>query len=174
MRFSPKTVRTKLLVAFGLLAVAPLVTLAVIETREGSAEIEARAASGLDMQSTALSQAISSYMSERWADAQVFGQNAAARGPAHELGPAIDKKMSSYAGVYDLIVVADAADGTVVGVSTVDEHNRPLDTAAMLGTSVKGQDWFEAVAGGKYGPGQSFVGPVHADPAVRQATHTDA
>jgi methyl-accepting chemotaxis protein len=173
MRFSPKTVRTKLLVAFGLLAVAPLVTLAVIETREGSAEIEARAASGLDMQSTALSLAISSYMSERWADAQVFGQNAAARGPAHELGPAIDKKMSSYAGVYDLIVVADAADGTVVGVSTIDDSGRPLDTAAMMGTSVKGQGWFEAIAGGKVGPGQSFISSVHADPVVRQATRSD-
>jgi methyl-accepting chemotaxis protein len=179
MSFSPKSVRTKLLVAFGLLSLAPIAVLSVLQTRESTKAIEERSASGLQMQSAAIAQAVSMYMGERYDDARAFANspaavNALTGGGTELLSRAIANFIQTSDGTYDLMVVADVTEGKVVDVSRVDEQGRPLDSAQLVGQSVRGEPWFEAVASGKVPRGSAYVGPVGVDPAVQRVTHGDA
>jgi methyl-accepting chemotaxis protein len=167
-----RSLRSKLLLAFACLSLVPLVVLAVLEMRVGKREIVKQNNQALLEQSDAIGRLVRAYMWERDSDIVSFSRNKAAQGETAPLQVVLDKYMKSYRGVYRLMLLAEVAGGTVYTVASADEAGKALDTAALPGTSVKGEDWYEAVVTGKVGKGQTYVGPVKIDPTVSRATGT--
>ena len=69
------------------------------------------------------------------------------------------------------MIVADI-DGRIVAANTVTFEGKPLDTRALIGRSVRGEDWFESCIGGKIGKGDSFVSDVKEDAMVGEVYRT--
>jgi len=98
---------------------------------------------------------------ERSGDVQAFAFNPQARGTAAEMANACDFYCRAY-GCYDLLLIADK-DGKIVAVNSVDYLGQPLDTKKLIGRSVKGEPWFEDIASGKIGRGETFCGDLGED-----------
>src|SRR5579883_1531352 len=103
---------------------------------------------------------------ERYGDVQAFAFNPMARGTSEEATAAANYYMKTY-GLYDLIVIADA-DGKVIAVNTTDAQKKPLDTSALIGRSVKNEQWFQACIGGQVSDGTSFAQDLHEDKWVAE------
>ena len=169
-RLALRSIRTKLLLAFGVLALGPLIVLGLLATSEGTRELEAAAASKLQRLSTATAATISAYLDERTGDAAVFATNPiAAKGTPDEVTTLADRLVGIY-DQYDVIVVTDA-DGAVIASNTVSGDHKPVDRASLLGKSMKGQPWFDAIAGTQIPHGGVYQGDVQIDPLIAQVSH---
>ena len=103
---------------------------------------------------------------ERYGDVQAFVYHPGAAATAATVAKTADTFTKMY-GFYDLMLIADA-DGKIVAANTVDAEGKPIDTAALIGRSVKGEPWFEDCMNGKIKEGESWTGDLAADPFVAQ------
>jgi hypothetical protein len=107
---------------------------------------------------------------ERYGDVQAFAANPKIQGSPEEAQEIIDFLTATY-GIYDLMVVADL-DGRIVAVNSIDGAGEPLDTAALAGTDVSDQAWFQTIAGGDTPDGGTLYTDAERDPLV-QAVYGD-
>lgn len=109
---------------------------------------------------------------ERYGDAQAFALSEAARsGNPSRITEFINDMMTTYAPVYDLMMVVDHS-GKVVAVSTKSKGDKPLDSRILLGTDVSKTAWFKAAVSGKIKPGTTFVENLYIDESVAEIAGT--
>jgi methyl-accepting chemotaxis protein len=107
---------------------------------------------------------------ERYGDVQAFALNphltsgvgwgvASANTP---LSQTLNKYLSTYTPIYDLLMVVDA-QGRVAGVSTLDHKGSPTRTLSLVGRSYADADWFTSVKSGSFTSSDSLTGTVVRD-----------
>jgi methyl-accepting chemotaxis protein len=166
MSWEFKSLRHKLIVSFGITAALGLSAVALLSYRQSRATLWRNAEASLGQQAFALADKIDRNLFERYGDVQAFAFHPGARGSQSQVSDAANFFMQAY-GLYDLAIVADR-DGRIVSANTVTFEGKPLDTKALIGRSVRGEDWFEACLAGKVRKGESFVSDVKEDAMVAE------
>lgn len=159
-----KSIRSKLAVCFGVTVAIGLTSVAALSYRQSRAMLWHNAELGLGQQASALADKIDRNLFERYGDVQAFAFHPGASGGAAQAASTANFYMQAY-GLYDLAVVADR-DGRIVAANTVTFEGKPIDTRALVGRSVKGEEWFEACISGRVRKGESYVGDVREDAMV--------
>ncbi len=162
--FSTTSIRGRLSAAFLALGLLPVMAVGVIAYVRSSDSLERGAGEKLRAEAEAAIQKIDRNLFERYGDVQAFAFNPMAKGSPEQVEAAANFYTQAY-GIYDLMVVADA-DGKVVAVNSVKPDGSQLDTKALVGTSVRGQEWFERCVSGSVQAGQAYYSDLEADKAV--------
>ena len=100
-------------------------------------------------------------MLAQYREVQALAFNPRARGNPRQVTEAANFAMQALQSC-DQMVVADA-EGRIIAANTVDHEGKPMDTADLLGRSVKGEPWFEACISGKIRLGQAFIEDVQEE-----------
>ena len=109
--------------------------------------------------------------SERENDLQMFANKpVAAEGTPQELDALIGGLMN-VSNYYDLMIVADAS-GKIIAVNTEQHDGTPMETSALIGRSVKGEEWFEKCMSGDIEKGENYTGDLSADKMLAEVTKT--
>ena len=103
---------------------------------------------------------------ERYGDVQAFCFHPGAADKPEVVTQTADTFTKMY-GFYDLMMIADA-EGKIIAVNSVDADGKPIDSAALIGKSVKGEPWFEDCISGKLKEAESYTADLSADPFVAQ------
>ena len=169
-RFVPSSIRTKLLLAFTVLSLGPLIVFGLLATREGTENFERRAGEDLAQLAEGAASDVGAYVHERLGDVAVFTSDSmTASGTAEQLGVLADRYATIFT-EYDLIVVTDA-DGSVLATNSLTGDRKPVDRAGMLGRSMRGQPWFDQIASGQVSRGATYLGSAELDPLLAPITH---
>ena len=107
-------------------------------------------------------------LADRSKEVQMFAYHPGVLGGADEITKVLNR-FTTNSGLYDLMVVADA-EGTVLAANTVDYSGQALDSEALIGRSVKGEEWFERCIRGELDKSGSFNGDLSEDAFVAQTT----
>ena len=161
-----KSIKTKLITCFLLVALIPLVT--ICWWAYSSTRTELLASKGNLLQTTAnqLLDKIYRNLFERFGDVQAFAYNPKATAEADALTEALNFYTKTY-GCYDLMVVADI-DGKIVAANTIDFEGKPLGTTKIIGRSVRGEEWFEKCLAGKDLAGGTYYSDACSDKLVAE------
>ena len=165
-RIQFRSLRSKLVVCFGVTVALGLTAVAALSYRQSRATLWKNAEASLGQQAFALADKIDRNLFERYGDVQAFAFHPGARGGQGQATAAANFFMQAY-GLYDLAVVADR-DGRIVAANTVNFEGKPVDTRALIGRSVKGEEWFEACMGGRIRKGESYVSDLREDAMVAE------
>src|SRR3978361_799330 len=112
-----RSLRSQLLVAFGLFAGVPLAALGYLSTREGTRELTQQVSERLMSHAGSVTNPIATYLDERSGDVATFTKNPlASAGTPDQLTALVTDYIASYP-TYDLIVIADK-DGKVIATNT--------------------------------------------------------
>jgi methyl-accepting chemotaxis protein len=171
-RFHFKSVKTKLLFWFLLIGIVPLAIVGYLAYDHAHDEMVAESGEELQLLAQETTDKVDRNLFERYGDVQAFAENPLAKGTTAEATQAINFYTQCY-GIYDLMIVADA-DGKVVATNTVDADGKPINSAPLIGQSVRGQPWFEEIISGRIAKGKTYFCEPDFDPAVAQATGSKA
>ena len=161
----PTTLRAKFLACLVALGVVPLLALSWLVDRRIDASLVESTGQRLQAEAVQALDGVLADLARLESDVQVLAANPAARGPREQLTAALNAYVPLY-GVYDLIVVADT-EGGVVATNTVTFDQKPLDTFALTGRSVKGEPWFDQAQ--RLRAGEAYFGDASRDPWVADA-----
>jgi methyl-accepting chemotaxis protein len=145
--------KTKLIASFLLISIIPFAVIGYLSYVRCSDALITGTSQQLTNHAASVLDKVDRNLFERYGDVQAFAFNPLARGSAAEMTSAANFYTDAY-DCYDLMVIADVK-GNVVAANTVNWENKPLDTARLIGRSVKGEAWFEDCVSGKIGPGQT-------------------
>lgn len=67
------------------------------------------------------------------------------------------------------MLIADL-DGTIVAANTIDYKGKPVNTSALVGRSVNGEEWFEQSSSGRIGPGETYFSDLEIDALSAEVT----
>ena len=163
-----RSLRSQLLVAFGLFAGVPLAALGFFATHEGTRELTQQVNARLMNHASSVATTIATYLDERGGDVTTFTRNPlAATGTPEQLTALAADYVASYPS-YDLIVVADK-DGKVIATNGQSGDHKPI--ANLVGMSVRGQPWFDSVVSAPAGTVYTSR-TVETDPLATQALRT--
>ncbi len=160
--FRFKSLKTKLVLAFQLFGMIPLLVSGLLTDARSRPELLKKSGENLQEKAAATADKIDRNLFERYGDVQAFAFNPMARGTPEQVTEAANYYTQAY-GCYDLMVIADAA-GKVVAVNTVGHDGKPLNTKPLLGRDVRAEDWFRACAAGTWKKDESFTRDLHEDP----------
>ncbi len=100
---------------------------------------------------------------ERYGDVQAFALSESARsGDATRIREFMNDMMTTYAPIYDLMIMTDAT-GKVVAVSTKDKNGKNILSQSLIGTDYSKKIWFKQAINDKIPSGSSFVEDLHID-----------
>lgn len=161
-KFQFKSLKSKLVVYFLVVALIPLVS--ICWWAYASIGNQLTSSSGALLQANAQQTLDKIYRNlfERYGDVQAFAFNPKALGEPNEVTEALDFYTVTY-GCYDLMLLADA-DGKIIAVNSKDYSGRPLNTASLIGKSVKGEEWFEQCMNGQIQSGKTYYSDAIKDP----------
>ncbi|MDZ4781611.1 MAG: methyl-accepting chemotaxis protein [Planctomycetia bacterium] len=165
-----KSVRTKLMFLFVAIGVIPAAIVATVSYNRSRDALRVEAGGRVQSVAEETIDKLDRLFFERYGDVQAFAANPDAKGDAELLKRAANFYTRTY-GIYDLMVIADA-NGQIIAANTVNSQGAPFLTDALIGTSVKGEAWFESVTSGTVPLGQSYFGDVTADKRLADATKT--
>lgn len=163
----------KLVGAFLAVGLLPILLVGVFATSRASSALETQAASRVETAAIEAGDVVDRNLFERYGDVQAFAANPLAQGSFEEATDIIDFLTATY-GIYDLMIVADL-NGRVVAVNTIDGFGEPIDSAGLVGRSVRGEDWFQVVSAGATPPGGTYytdaeqnalVGEIYGDARI--------
>ncbi len=137
-----KSLRTKLVVSFLILTIVPLVALTLIAGGRSRDALTNMSGEFLQTSAQETVDKIDRNLFERYGDVQAFAFNPMAEGTSAEITEAANTYANLY-DLYDLLIVADANTGEILGVNTADKDGEPIESASLVGTNVAGEDWFE-------------------------------
>ena len=169
-RFQFKSLKVKLLVCFLTLALVPLFGIGYVAYFRDCGQLTSKTGQFLESQARGALDKIDRNLFERYGDVQAFAFNPQARGSAADVTKALDFYTKTY-GCYDLMLVADA-NGTVIAANTVTFDGKPSNSSALIGRSVKGEDWFESCVNGKIKAGETYYSDVQEDKATAEVLKT--
>ncbi|HTN76015.1 MAG TPA: methyl-accepting chemotaxis protein [Pirellulaceae bacterium] len=169
--FKFKSIKVKLLMWFLILGVTPAAIAAYSGYARSRGTLEELTKRRAELISQELMDKVDATMSERYGDVRLF----ASLKIGHAETPELIKYMNNFAklyGVYDLMIVADT-EGKIIAVNSADPDGKPINTQALIGTSVKGEPWFEPVAQGKVAVGEALCLDVARLDRVKNHTSAD-
>jgi hypothetical protein len=67
------------------------------------------------------------------------------------------------------MIIADA-EGKIIATNTMSWDGKPLDTSALIGKSVSGEEWFEKCISGGIKPGETYRKDLEEDKMVHNVT----
>ncbi|MEM8745127.1 MAG: methyl-accepting chemotaxis protein [Actinomycetota bacterium] len=144
----------RLVLAFLAVALVPLVVASYVAVDRAGVLLEKNAAGTIEEAALAGGDTVDRNLFERYGDVQAFAANPLALGSIEQRTEIVDFLTVTY-GIYDLMVIADL-QGIVTTVNTVGGDGQPIDTAGLLGADVSDSTWFQAIANGEVGPGESY------------------
>lgn len=162
--YGTKGIGFKIVISGLLIALIPLLICSAIAIKKSYKQRELSEGADLVGSVEQVADKIDRLLFERYGDVQAFVFHPGAAGAPEAATRAADFFTKSY-GYYDLMLLADAS-GKVLAANSVDPEGKPFDTSALIGTSVRGQQWFEDAIGGKVKEAESFAGDISADPAL--------
>ena len=156
----------KIVISGLLIALAPLLITSYIAV--GKAYKDREHSQGVNCQSAVeqVADKVDRLLFERYGDVQAFVFHPGAADKPEVVTQTADTFTKMY-GFYDLMMIADA-EGKIIAVNSVDADGKPIDSASLVGTSVKGEPWFEECISGKIKDAESYTGDLAADPLVAQ------
>lgn len=169
-----RSLRTRLILSFIPLALVGLGVQGYLAFRDASALMLGAQGQAMKTQAANLVDKLDRTMFERYGDVQAFAFNPLANGSADDVRQAANTYTKAY-GLYDLMIIVDI-DGTVVATNDIAYDGRSIDTSHLIGTSVKGERWFDDIVSGRTPKGATWIGDVEVDPIVTnlngKPTHT--
>jgi methyl-accepting chemotaxis protein len=161
-----KSIKTKLITCFMLVAMIPLVI--ICYTAYATTRGQLIEAKGNLLQSTSaqLLDKIYRNLFERYGDVQAFAFNPKAMADQATLTEALNFYTKCY-GCYDLMIVADAS-GTILAANTIDFEGKALASEGLIGRSVRGEEWFEKCLAGKELAGGTYFSDAAPDALVSE------
>ncbi|MFN8545459.1 MAG: methyl-accepting chemotaxis protein [Candidatus Binatia bacterium] len=166
-RFRFKTIKGKLTVAFLALSLVPAILIATLAYQRSRDALLAKTGEFLTTEARELADKLDRNLFERYGDVQALAFNPLARGSREEVTQAANFYTRAY-GIYDLMLVVDM-DGTVVAANTETFEGKPLDTAGLVGRSVRGEEWFEKIRTGQVKAGETYYADLAEDRWVGEA-----
>ena len=166
-----KSLRTKLVVSFLLLTLVPLATLTYLAGSKSRSALTEKSGDFLQTEAQETIDKIDRNWFERYGDVQAFAFNPMALGTTEEVTTAANTYADLY-DLYDLLIVADATTGEIIGVNTADLNGDPIESASLVGTSVSGEAWFEDARVAE--AGTTIVGTPVNDAQVQEVYGADA
>jgi methyl-accepting chemotaxis protein len=161
-----RSVKTKLTLAFMLLAALVVVSIGYLSYVRSHASLLRGTGEAMRTQAVDVADKIDRNLFERYGDVQAFAANPHALGTPEQVTAVANTATKLY-GLYDLMIVADA-EGKIIAANTVTGEGKPLDTAALLGRSVRGEPWFEKIVSGEVKSGETFYEDMQADKTVAE------
>jgi len=170
MRFSLRrlTLKKKLLSAMAFLAFAPTIILGLYAHRSWQRDAVQETGRHLQMLAEETLDKLDRSLRERSRDVQIFAASPQAQATPAELTAAANR-YTTLCGVYDLMLICDL-DGKIIAANTTTYEGKPLATGALLGESVKGEPWFEAIIAGQIPPGRAFHSEVQENKQLATVT----
>ncbi|MDZ4780556.1 MAG: methyl-accepting chemotaxis protein [Planctomycetia bacterium] len=170
-RLRRMSIQSKMLVSLFLIGLAPAVIvggLAYRSCRDGQI-----AESGLRLQTLAEEtiDKVDRNLFERYGDVQAFAANPKALGDVEALRGAANHYTRLY-GIYDLMLIVDR-DGKIIVANTEAYNGDAVDSAALIGQSVRGEPWFEEIAAGRVKFGATFFSDMERNPRVAEVAKTN-
>jgi methyl-accepting chemotaxis protein len=161
----------KLIAAFLILGLAPLLTVGVLATRSARSSLSDGAGHSLEEIAFNASDKLDRNLFERYGDVQAFAVSDAARSmDPNRITEWMNTMMRAYTPIYKLMVVADAK-GQIVAVNTVNHNNAQIAaySRGLVGRDVSNQKWFIEASSGRINDGSSLVEDLHHDELVATA-----
>ena len=159
-----KSIKTKLLLAVLTTGLVPIVVLGVLAYEKSHTALQEDTGRFLQSQAIETIDKIDRNLFERYGDVQAFAANPRTRGTVAEVTETANLYARLY-GIYDLLLVAEA-DGTIVAVNTKDWEGKPIESSWLVGTSVKGEEWFEKCISGAVKTAETYFSEMAEDKAV--------
>lgn len=156
----------KIVISGLLIALTPLIITSYIAV--GKAYKDREHSQGINCQAAVeqVADKVDRLLFERYGDVQAFVFHPGAADKPEIVTQTADTFTKMY-GFYDLMMIADA-DGKIIAVNSVDADGKPIDSASLVGKSVKGEPWFEECISGKIKDAESYTADLAADPFVAQ------
>ena len=158
---------TKLVVAFLLMGLMPAAIIGIYANQKSMGDLKDAAGERMADAAVSNGRMIDRNLFERYGDVQAFAANPKAVGSPAEQQDLVDFLTRAY-GVYDLVMIVDAT-GTVTAVNNVDNEGSTVDSGALIGTDVSGEDWFTTVISGDTPEGGTFYSDAHQSDLVAEA-----
>ncbi|MBK6308664.1 MAG: HAMP domain-containing protein [Gemmatimonadetes bacterium] len=165
-RFAFRSLRSKMLAAFLVMGLVPMTVVGWMEYARSRDMLIHDAKERLTSSAGSVIDKIDRNLFERYGDVQAFAGNPLARGTQGQRIEAANFYTRTY-GIYDLMVIADV-NGRVVAVNNVDKDGKPINSAALLGRTVKGESWFEEAISGRLAQGTTHIVDASSDPMVKE------
>jgi methyl-accepting chemotaxis protein len=165
--FRWNSLRKKLLVTFLCLGLIPIVVIGMLAYARSRDSLIAAAGQAMQVHARNAADTIDRCLSERAREVSAFTHNPLLQGSPEEATAAANLFVRT-CGSYDLVVVADS-DGRVIAANTSGAGGRSVDSAPLIGRSVRGEDWFEKVTGGATGSGGVHCADLAVDQWVAEA-----
>ena len=165
-----KSISTKLIVACLLMGLLPLCIVGYLSFQRSRSALHQNTAMALAQMAQNNMDKVDRLFFEREGDAGVFALHPSAQGTPQEVTEAANADMKAY-NFYDLMIIADAS-GKIIAANTVTYNGKPLDTSALIGRSVKGEEWFEKSISGEIKQGSAYDGDLSEDKMVAEVTHS--
>ncbi len=163
---STKTIKTKLLTAFVAFSVFSLGAVGWFNYQHARTALLQSQGHTLTSRAQETIDKIDRCLFERYGDVQAFAFHPGARGAGTDVTKAANFFAQAY-GIYDLLLVADA-EGKIIACNTVTGDGKTLDTSALIGRSVRGEEWFEKCSGGSVKAGESYYSDPTEDKLVAE------
>lgn len=160
------SLRTKLIACFLVFGLTPLTVAATLAYTTSSKSLTSRASQSVATDASVLGELVDRNLFERYGDVQAFAANGAAKGDQQTVAELANFYTKTY-GIYDLMLVADA-NGHILAANTVKPDGSTLETSALLGKSVKGEEWFEKAVRGEIQPATTYFTDLQPDPMATQ------
>ncbi len=160
-QYGAKGIGFKIVVSGLLIALIPLLVCSFIAIQKSYSQREHAEGEELAGATEQVADKIDRLLFERYGDVQAFVFHPGAAESPEAATKAANFYTKSY-GYYDLMIIADAS-GKIIAANNQDPEGRPFDTASIIGTSVKGEPWFEDCISGKIKDAESYAGDLAAD-----------
>lgn len=157
----------KLLAAFVLLGVLPLLAVGGFAYRTAAAALDTSASRNVEEVAYNASDKLDRNLFDRYNDAQAFAASDAARSmDAAKITDWMDTTSRLYAPTYKLMVVANTA-GRIIAVNSAGPDGKPLGgSLRLIGKDVSQESWFKPAASGALKERTTAVEDLHHDPLL--------
>ena len=162
-----QSLRTQLVVTLLLLAIAPLFATGFYAYYHARQELTEESGEAMESIAHDTIDKVDRLLFERYGDVQAFAFHPGARGTSEETEAAMNFFTRCY-GLYDLMLVADL-DGRIVACNSIDAKGAAIASRGLIGRSVAGEPWFEAIRSGKTKPGETWYADPIQDPLCSEA-----
>lgn len=165
------SIKSKMLVSLFLIGLTPAATVGLIAYR--SCRDGQVAESGLRLQTLAEEtiDKVDRNLFERYGDVQAFAANPKSLGDPAALRAAANHYTRLY-GIYDLMMIVDR-DGQILVANTEAFNGDAVDSAALIGKSVRGETWYEEIASGRIKLGATFYSDLERNERVAAIAKTN-
>ncbi|MEM7337938.1 MAG: methyl-accepting chemotaxis protein [Actinomycetota bacterium] len=157
---------TKLLAAFLVLSLVPLAIVGWVAVNRVNSALALASGQRMEVAAIEAGDKIDRNLFERYGDVQAFAANPLAKGTPEQAATIVDFLTVTY-GIYDLMLVVDL-NGRVTSVNSIDGGGNAIDTSALVGRDVSGEDWFQVVAGGATPAGGTYYTDVERNQLVAE------